>query len=69
MQLAKWWEDIAYLEARIPAPYMNMGGPGPYGEDANAIWPSKIGTQLERASLGLHLILNVWQHLRRSSFY
>lgn len=66
--LHKWWEDLAYLEARIPAPYMNMAGPGPYAEEINCLWPSKMGTQLERAALSLHFILNVWQNIRRETY-
>ncbi|XP_005095716.1 peroxisomal carnitine O-octanoyltransferase isoform X2 [Aplysia californica] len=63
--LAKWWEDVAYLEARIPAPYMNMAGPSPYSED---IWPAKMGTQVQRAALVLHYILQIWQHIRRQTY-
>ncbi|GFS05585.1 carnitine O-octanoyltransferase [Elysia marginata] len=59
--LEKWWEDSAYLEVRLPAPLVNMAGPGPYRD----IWPPKMGTQVSRAALALHYTVKFWDFIRK----
>ncbi|GFO13667.1 carnitine o-octanoyltransferase [Plakobranchus ocellatus] len=59
--LDKWWEDTAYLEVRLPAPLMNMAGPGPYRD----IWPAQTGTQIPRAAVALHYTLKFWEFTRK----
>lgn len=60
--LEDWWLDTAYLEVRIPSQLnVNFGGPTAYVEHC---WPVRDGTQLERTSLNLWLILQYWDLIR-----
>ncbi|RUS79407.1 hypothetical protein EGW08_012820 [Elysia chlorotica] len=59
--LEKWWEDSAYLEVRLPAPLVNMAGPGPYRD----LWPPKMGSQISRAALALHYTIKFWDFTRK----
>ena len=56
-QLEKWWEDVAYMEGRLPNPLMNMSGPGPYLFD---VWKPKLGTKIPRMALMLHYMVHFW---------
>uniref|UniRef100_H2ZAP8 Choline/carnitine acyltransferase domain-containing protein n=1 Tax=Ciona savignyi TaxID=51511 RepID=H2ZAP8_CIOSA len=60
--LEQWWLENAYLEGRTPLPVGNFSGPGTYVEN---YWPLKEGTQLERAALGLYILLQFWQLVRK----
>ncbi|PVD30992.1 hypothetical protein C0Q70_10268 [Pomacea canaliculata] len=59
--LQEWWED-SYFETRLPAPLMNMFGPGPYIYD---IWKPETGTQIPRTAMLLFFTLQFWQSIRR----
>ncbi len=62
LQLEDWWLDTAYLEVRIPSQLnVNFGGPTAYVEHC---WPVRDGTQLERTSLNLWLVLQYWDLIR-----
>lgn len=62
IQLDKWWHEVAYMEARSPLPYMNMGGPGPYGDD---VWPPVPNSQITRAGILMHYTIKFWQFIYR----
>ncbi|XP_035174821.1 peroxisomal carnitine O-octanoyltransferase [Oxyura jamaicensis] len=60
--LEDWWLNVAYLDLRIATQiHCNMGGPAPYIEHC---WPSKEGTQIERASINIWHTLKFWELLR-----
>lgn len=58
-QLAKWWDDYAYLANREPHnPYVNFAGPSPY---VLSYWPPEDGVQIKRAGLALWSGMKYWQ--------
>uniref|UniRef100_A0A8B9EFC2 Peroxisomal carnitine O-octanoyltransferase n=1 Tax=Anser cygnoides TaxID=8845 RepID=A0A8B9EFC2_ANSCY len=60
--LEDWWLNVAYLDLRIATQiHCNMGGPAPYIEHC---WPSKEGTQIERACINIWHTLKFWELLR-----
>ncbi|KAK3600716.1 hypothetical protein CHS0354_027203 [Potamilus streckersoni] len=60
--LEKWWEDVAYLEFRLPiAPLVNFAGPGPY---LHHYMPPKDGTQIERTAFQMHYYLKFVELIR-----
>lgn len=61
-QLEDWWLNVAYLDLRIATQiHCNMGGPAPFIEH---FWPSKEGTQIERACINIWHTLKFWELLR-----
>ncbi|XP_076461883.1 peroxisomal carnitine O-octanoyltransferase-like [Babylonia areolata] len=60
--LEKWWEDVAYMEGRLPNPLMNMAGPGPYVYD---VWKPQPGTMIPRSALMLYFMVEFWQLIRK----
>ncbi|KAK7110671.1 hypothetical protein V1264_014507 [Littorina saxatilis] len=60
--LERWWEDVAYMEGRLPNPLMNMAGPAPYIYD---VWKPQAGTMIPRAALMLHFVVQFWQFVRK----
>uniref|UniRef100_A0A8C3CVI4 Peroxisomal carnitine O-octanoyltransferase n=2 Tax=Cairina moschata TaxID=8855 RepID=A0A8C3CVI4_CAIMO len=60
--LEDWWLNVAYLDLRIATQiHCNMGGPAPFIEH---FWPSKEGTQIERACINIWHTLKFWELLR-----
>lgn len=59
--LEYWWEQGGYMEVRLPAPLMNMTGPGPYVFD---IWKPKMGTQIFRAAMMVYFTVRYWQFVK-----
>ncbi|KAL8579049.1 hypothetical protein ACOMHN_035988 [Nucella lapillus] len=60
--MEKWWEDVAYMEGRLPNPLMNMAGPGPYLYD---IWKPQPGSLIPRTALMTYFIIEFWQLVRK----
>ncbi|XP_054166845.1 peroxisomal carnitine O-octanoyltransferase-like [Oppia nitens] len=60
--LELWWEDVAYLQNRLPLiPFSNMTGSLPNYD----YWPVQTGTRLERLALLIYFHLQFWQLLRK----
>ncbi|CAD5112243.1 DgyrCDS1474 [Dimorphilus gyrociliatus] len=63
--LEKWWEDVAYLESRMPiAPFVNTCGPGAF---ADASFASSVEGQIPRAGLALWYCLQFWKLLKKEA--
>ena len=56
-QLETWWEEVVYMEGRLPNPLINMTGPGPYVSD---VWKPRLGTKIPRSALMLHYMVHFW---------
>lgn len=59
-QLAKWWEEYAYLVNREPPPIVSMAGPSPY---VFSYWPPADRVQFRRAGLAMWTAMMYWQLL------